>query len=380
MSSDDMRAISPRLSRAEALSQLRDAQALQAGPVTLDTAGVPTAVINERRQVIFANSPFRELIGAGSLEDLCGQRPGEVLGCIHAVPGCGESASCRFCGAAQAIVETQRTRQGVSRECHLTVCDTERAPARDFLVRTTPFEITGRPFVLMNLIDISDQKRRQSLQRLFFHDILNTTSSFKVYLHLLQQGSAATDKGEIVARLQDICGTLEEEIKGQKVMMSAECGTLQVQRNLIESQALAEHLVRQWEGQDLARDRTVVTEPFSESFTFISDDSLVKRILGNMVKNALEASVKGTAVRIALHLEGTGSVRIEVHNNACIDLAVQAQIFRRFFSTKGPDRGVGTWGMRLLAEDYLGGRVGFTSTEEEGTTFVLTLPRKPCDL
>jgi signal transduction histidine kinase len=33
--------------------------------------------------------------------------------------------------------------------------------------------------------------------------------------------------------------------------------------------------------------------------------------------------------------------------------------------------------MRLLAEEYLGGKVSFTSTEAEGTTFVLTLPDRP---
>ena len=33
--------------------------------------------------------------------------------------------------------------------------------------------------------------------------------------------------------------------------------------------------------------------------------------------------------------------------------------------------------MKLLAEDYLGGSVGFLSTAEEGTVFTLTLPMSP---
>jgi hypothetical protein len=33
--------------------------------------------------------------------------------------------------------------------------------------------------------------------------------------------------------------------------------------------------------------------------------------------------------------------------------------------------------MRLFGERYLGGRVGFTSREPEGTLFTITLPKSP---
>jgi len=184
---------------------------------------------------------------------------------------------------------------------------------------------------------------------------------------------------QLVGRLQAICFTLEEEIQGQKLMMAAETGTLRVQRNLIESRALATQLVEQWEGRERAFQRKIRIEPFSDSFTFISDDSLVKRILGNMVKNALEATAEGSIVQIALRAEQDDRVRFEVHNQSFMDPVVQKQVFRRYFSTKGQDRGLGTWGMRLLAEEYLGGSVSFTSTEAEGTTFVLSLPSRPYD-
>ena len=50
------------------------------------------------------------------------------------------------------------------------------------------------------------------------------------------------------------------------------------------------------------------------------------------------------------------------------------QLFQRAFSTKGADRGVGTYGMRLLSERYLGGAVGFRSDLENGTEFRVSLP------
>jgi sensor histidine kinase regulating citrate/malate metabolism len=53
------------------------------------------------------------------------------------------------------------------------------------------------------------------------------------------------------------------------------------------------------------------------------------------------------------------------------------QLFQRSFSTKAATgRGVGTYSMRLLGEQYLGGRVEFTSREPDGTTFTLILPKQ----
>ncbi len=98
-----------------------------------------------------------------------------------------------------------------------------------------------------------------------------------------------------------------------------------------------------------------------------------------MLKNALEASPARSTVTVGFGKGTDDRVWFKVHNPTYIEHIVQKQIFRRYFSTKGKDRGLGTWGMRLLAEEYLGGSVSFTSTPEEGTTFTLTLPLKPRD-
>jgi hypothetical protein len=363
----------------EALAQLREARAVVGGPVALDAVGLPTAVLNGNREVIYANTGFREMVGAQSVEELCGRRPGEILGCANSFNGCGESDSCRYCGAAQAIVATQASRQPAARECHITVDAPDRAPAHDLLVRTIPFEISGAPFVLLTLSDISDQKRRQALERIFFHDILNTASSFAVYLDLLRRGTEDPGCLGIISRLAAISDTLQEEIQGQKLMLSAENGTLQVQRALIDSHAITVQVVGQIEGLEASRGRRVVIAPFSESFSFVSDDALVRRVLTNMLKNALEASPEGAAVTIGFGKDEEGNASFRVHNPGAIERSVQERIFNRYFSTKGSDRGLGTWGMRLLAQDYLDGRISFSSNAEAGTTFTFTLPPKPRD-
>jgi signal transduction histidine kinase len=355
------------------LSQLRQARAAERVVGALEIASEPAAVLNENRQVVFANTAFQELVGAGDLEEMCGARPGEVLGCVNADQGCGDSPACRFCGAAQAIVETLRSSRPLQRECHIAGLDGDRTVAHDFLVRTTPFMLDEKPFVLLGLLDISHQKRRLALERIFFHDILNTASSFKVHLELLRKETGVEGTERLVRRLEAICDTLVEEIQGQKILLSAENGTLSVRKDLIECHALGTQLIAQLEGQQVAQGRSLAIAPFSESFVFVSDDSLVKRVLENMLKNALEASPKGASVTLRFGKK-EGKAFFEVHNAGCMEEQVKQQVFRRYFSTKGQDRGLGTWSMKLLAEDYLKGNVSFRSSAEEGTTFVLLLP------
>jgi nitrogen fixation/metabolism regulation signal transduction histidine kinase len=369
-----------RISRAEALADLRRVQAAGQVPQALDSLAAPLIVLNARRQVIFANRAFQDFARGASIDEICGSRPGDVFGCVHAHHGCGDWEGCGFCGARQAIGETQTTGQPAARECHITVNAPESKPARDLLVRTTPFEIGGSQYVMVSFSDISDLKRRSALERIFFHDILNTASSFRVYLDLLRrEGTTEDGKRNLLERLTAVCDTLQEEIEGQKIMLSAENGTLRAQRNLMESHSLALQLARQAEGLEIAQGRTVAIAPFSERFSFVSDDALVKRILVNMLKNALEASPPGVIVTIGLRRTGEAAAEFSVHNPSCMNREVQLQVFRRYFSTKGADRGLGTWGMKLLAEEYLGGRVAFTSTPRDGTTFTLSLPLNPSE-
>ena len=275
-------------------------------------------------------------------------------------------------------METLRTGMPQAGECHITVDAPERGPSFDFEVHGVPFEIGGRTYVMLSLTDISHQKRRAALERIFFHDILNTASSFRVYLDLLSRGAVGESRA-YVERLSLICDTLEEEVESQRVILSAETGTLKAQRQLISSGPLVTQLVQQAAGWEVAKERTLQVAAFSESFTLISDDSLIKRIVGNMLKNALEASPNGAVVTVGYRRDQAGRAQFHVHNPSFIEPSVQERIFHRYYSTKGDGRGLGTWGMRLLAEDYLGGSVSFPSTQEEVTTFLLALPLSPAD-
>jgi PAS domain-containing protein len=72
-----------RLSQEKILDLARE---IAASPTALSMGLVPLAVIivNETRQIVYANERFTSLIGASAFEEVAGKRPGEALGCSHA--------------------------------------------------------------------------------------------------------------------------------------------------------------------------------------------------------------------------------------------------------------------------------------------------------
>ena len=113
--------------------------------------------------------------------------------------------------------------------------------------------------------------------------------------------------------------------------------------------------------------------PDAPDLPLVSDRTLVNRVLGNMVKNALEAIEPGQ--RVLLGCTGsTDAVEFWVQNPGIMPREVQLQVFQRSFSTKGRGRGLGTYSIKLLTEHYLNGKAWFTTSIDEGTTFVIRLP------
>jgi signal transduction histidine kinase len=109
---------------------------------------------------------------------------------------------------------------------------------------------------------------------------------------------------------------------------------------------------------------------------FVSDQNLLKRVIGNMAKNALEASKPGDSITLGCRRED-GRICFYVHNPGYMQKSVQLQVFQRSFSTKGVGRGLGTYSIKLLTTRYLGGEVHFDTSPEKGTTFTVSIPPSP---
>jgi len=337
----------------------------------LDALPHPLLILNSQRQIVFANQRLLELIGCAEPEVVCGLRPGDVLDCEHAWAeggGCGTTEACQACGASQAIQLSRRGLETVQ-ECRIVQ---NTGSALDLRATVSPFRLGSESFTVLALADISHEKRRQVLERVFFHDLLNMTASLLGYAELLAR-VPSEEVPELSGLIARMVREVADEIRSHRDLALAEAQDLKVQWEPVNTREMLAAVIESARNLEAAQDRTILLHPASADVTFPSDKLLLPRVLGNLVKNALEASPSGHRITVGCHAD-SARVNLWVHNDGAMPRDVQLQVFQRSFSTKGPGRGMGTYGIKLLTERYLNGRVSFTSTPEAGTTFTVTYP------
>jgi signal transduction histidine kinase len=335
-------------------------------------------VVNERRQIVWANRRARETARAA---DLSGLRPGEALGCVHAADmagGCGTGAICAFCGVSSSIMRSLAGAAEMT-ECSLQRDDRHGGEAMELLVWTRPIDAGGFRFVLVSAHDRSAQKRHEVLERIFYHDIGNTVGSIRAMLELLCDESGIDTRLHL---LHSAAEQLMEEIESQRVLKAAEEGTLAVDKLLVSVGAVIEKAAELFGYALYGKGIRMSVGPSPDEGTpqedaeVVTDPVILRRVIVNMLKNALEASERGDSIRLGFERR-PNEVAIWVWNSSAMSPEAKARVFQRSFTTKGPGRGLGTYGMRLLAERYLGGAVTFDSEAGSGTTFRVLLPKYP---
>ncbi|HXX59464.1 MAG TPA: HAMP domain-containing sensor histidine kinase, partial [Dehalococcoidales bacterium] len=332
----------------------------------LDELPLITFFLEEHRQIVLANQAAVIISPTKEKEGLYGLRLGELINCVHADEtegGCGTTQSCTLCGAGQAIFCSQQ-RQSGKNECRVLRHNGE---AMDLRVWASPFSVDGKAYTMFSLMDITDEKRRRVLERLFFHDILNMISALQASASMMKEVPPKV-KDELSAVISTSSDKLLEEIEAQKDLASAEAGDLVLNFKPVNSLEILEYLASLYKKEGEARQQSVNIASDADNIDFVSDKRLLFRVLGNMVKNALEASASGSPVLLSSKKAGN-RVRFSVHNRGTIPEEVRLQIFQRSFSTKGGNRGLGTYSIKLLTERYLKGTADFTTSPTRGTTF-----------
>jgi DNA-binding response OmpR family regulator len=329
-------------------------------------------VLNRNRQVVLANRLSVDRLGMDKLKSLYGLRPGEALNCHNAALspfGCGTAPACKTCGALKAIVSAQQG-QPDTQECRIR--REVDGNALDLRVWTRPLALGDTDCIVFQAHDISNEKRREALERTFFHDLLNVAGGLKNGLGMLSELSPE-EQAELLPMLVTSGKGLVDEIEAQKDLLAIEAGTYDAKPIPFRTSEILQAAYDLYRHHPVAAGRHLRVENAIPETVLTSDRRLMARVLGNMVKNALEACAEGDRVTMGCMARGDG-VAFWVHNPQFMPEEVQMQVFQRSYSTKGRGRGLGTFGMRLLTERYLQGEIGFTSSATSGTTFTACYP------
>lgn len=333
------------------------------------------AIIDKNRQIVFANNDFLTSLGIETLDPILGKRLGEVISCIHSADeayGCGTSLACAYCGAVNAILESQETGFRSSKETRITTNVNGKQNSLDLNVSSTPIVLAGHTYYVLMLQDISNEKRRNALERIFFHDLLNSAGGLNGILAILKGGTDPEKARELITISEEASRDMVEEIVLHRQIRSAENGDLQVTIEPVNSMELIESTIRKINSHEVGKNKQTCIAEDCVNIYFETDKMLLQRVIINLVKNALEATeVHGEVIIGAESL--SEKVRFWVKNEKVIPENVKMQLFQRSFSTKGHGRGIGTYSIKLLTENYLKGKVSFISNESDRTIFSVVL-------
>jgi len=341
----------------------------------LNAVPMPLLVINRAWQVVYANNAVLEMLPTSGTTRISGLREGEEFHCIHGRPEAREdtSPSCRICGVARAVAVALNG-EGTIRDCRLTCDLAGEAHSLDLRAWATPLAIGEETLSVLVLADISHEKRRVLLENVYFHDLLNTLTGIRGLLDVLSHSDVA-ERPEICDSLDRMTLRSIEEIDAIRLLTQAEDCSLQVVWADLSTGSLLEEVVATLSCHPSARGKRIILDTEMIDVSLRSDRRLLRRVVENMLLNALEATDGGGSVTLGCWLI-SDHVNFWVHNNSWMPDEIQLQVFQRSFSTKGEQRGIGTYSIKLLSSHILG-TVNFTSTPENGTVFQASFPLRP---
>ncbi len=335
----------------------------------------PALVLNANRQIVAVNSLVAQTFHRDA-ERLVGLRPGEVLLCVHAderAGGCGTTRHCAHCGIVNAVLACLVTGRRTTHEARVRTHAARDGGAMDVRVHASALKVGGARFVVVGIEDVAADRRREVLERLFFGDMLRSLGEVSAIAERLQEEpDPAHDRADREA-LRSVAGVALDQARSQRQLWEAETGQLEVHPGTVDLAELLESVAARAGAHPAARGRDVRIE-HGRACRLNTDPEVLGRAVGDLLRNAIEATPVGGTVAVSCELEHR-TATISVHNDGRIPEAVQLQIFERSFTTReGAGRGLGTYGVKLLVERYLGGQVEFVSDDRVGTLFVIVVP------
>lgn len=213
------------------------------------------------------------------------------------------------------------------------------------------------------------ERTLQMLTDRLSHRLLGLVNSIEGYTHLLAHTLGTEEQRELSLRILEGAARIERVIQDLRRFSTSFDPVVRpvTARELVDG--LGDLLgPKRWRRVDV--EWKLAERPLE----LLVDPVLVRQALLALVQNAFEAAPKRSSIRLAVSAGGRNA-RFSVWNEGYIRRAVPPEkIFEPFFSTKGPNLGIGLALTCRIAEAHDGGVELLCTDAEAGTCLALDLP------
>ena len=263
---------------------------------------------------------------------------------------------------------------------------------KQLLVLVSTAKIGGKAIKIITFQDIEpeiEQKEIESWQtisRIMAHEIMNSltplSSLTETGIMLLEKNGQAKELSEISQKTIDDLYTALKTISGRNQSLTQFIGNyrqlsrlpLPDKKGVRVAELLTEIQELYWESC-AKKGISCSINPGPDNLSIMVDESQVKQVLINVIKNATEAleNVPDPSLNIAVK-RILNHVSIELTDNGTgIPPEILEKIFVPFYTTKSEGSGIGLSLSRQIIRNH-GGQITVVSKEGKGTTFKVAFP------
>src|SRR5919206_1511057 len=229
------------------------------------------------------------------------------------------------------------------------------------------------------------EKLRDDLMNMIVHDLKTPLTAVQATIEMLHDGdfgSVNPDQRKALSDAQskahDLLALIEDLLEISRIEETA----VPLELEPVAPAQLLSELMSEWRLRLQQEGASASVDVAPDTPTIEADKTLVKRVFGNLIQNALTHSAHTVTLHLSARREDDGVLFTVADNGPGIPPEYQEVIFRKFQQVKTPHAPrVRSSGLGLafckMAVDAHGGRIWVQSASGQGSAFHVMLPLVP---
>jgi PAS domain S-box-containing protein len=233
------------------------------------------------------------------------------------------------------------------------------------------------------LTDISEIKRmelmRADVERMVRHDLKSPLTGIGGLAKILLKKDLGQVERECATTIYQSAMKLLHMINHSLDLFKMEEQTYTLRPEDVDLTALLHTLHDEFAPSARAREQSLVYlldgKPldWNQPHIIRGEQVLLESLFANLIQNALDAAPEKTRITIALR-SGPNAYVVDIHNRGAIPEKIRNTFFQRYVTCgKQHGTGIGTYSAMLITRAHHG-KIRFTTSEEDGTHLIVTLP------